>query len=120
MDLYYFRIKATNKDVATNYNLILYSPVFVVNRKKNVPLTVNQVFPSPFSTFIGVTFTDNVNADVQFDVYDVVGRSVYSQKLTVAGIYQELKMGSLAKGIYVVSVKIGDAEPQSFKLFGGN
>lgn len=120
LDLYYYRVKSVNYDAATNYSLSFYSPVFVVRRDKNVPLAVNRVFPSPFTNLIGVTFTDLVDKEVVLNLYDDLGRFVASQTAVPNGVYQEMKVPNLAKGIYFLSVKIGDGKPETTKLFGGD
>jgi PKD repeat protein len=119
LDLYYFRIKSVNNDAKTGYKFTFYSPTFVVNRNKDVPLAVNRAFPSPFTNLIGVTFTDVVDKEVVLNLYDELGRLVGSQTSVPNGVYQELKIPNLAKGIYFLSVKIGDGKPETIKLFGG-
>lgn len=119
LDLYYFRIKSVNNDAATAYKLTFYSPTFVVNRNKDVPTSVNRVFPSPFTNLIGVTFTNIVDKEVILNLYDDLGRLVGSQKSVPNGVYQELKIPNLAKGIYFLSVQIGEGKPETVKLFGG-
>lgn len=119
LDLYYFRIKSVNNDAKTGYKYTFYSPTFVVNRNKDVPLAVNRAFPSPFTNLIGVTFTNIVDKEVVLNLYDDLGRLVGSQTSVPNGVYQEFKIPNLAKGIYFLSVKIGEAKPETIKLFGG-
>ena len=120
LDLYYYRIKSVNSDAATKYAFSFYSPVFVVRRDKNIPLAVNRVFPSPFTNLIGVTFTDLVDKEVVLTLYDDLGRLVGTTTTVPNGVYLEFKIPNLAKGIYFLSVKIGDGKPETTKLFGGD
>ena len=119
-DIYYFRVKAINEDAGSNYKLDFYSDPFVVKRFKDTPLSVNKAYPSPFKDFIGVLFTDFVQDDVEFQLYDVAGRLITTEKLKVSGIYHEIKTVGLPKGIYLLSVTIGTNKPVTIKLFGGN
>ena len=120
LDLYYYRVKSVNADVATKYALTFYSPTFVVRRDKNTPLAVNRVFPSPFTNLIGVTFTDLVDKEVVLTLYDDLGRLVATTTTIPNGVYLEMKIPNLAKGIYFLSVKIGDGKAETTKLFGGD
>jgi Secretion system C-terminal sorting domain len=119
-DIYYFRVKSINTDAPSNYSLEFYSTPFVVSRFKDTPLAVNKVYPSPFTDFVGVLFTGIVQEDVEFQLYDVAGRLVSSEKLKLEGIYHEIKTGVLPKGIYLLSVKIGNKKGEAFKIFGGS
>ncbi len=119
-DVYYFRVKSINVDAVSNYKLEFYSPPFVVSRFKDTPLTVNKVYPSPFKDFIGILFTGFIQEDVEFQLYDVAGRMVSTEKLKLDGIYHELKTAGLPQGIYFLSVKLGNKKVDAIKLFGGN
>jgi PKD repeat protein len=118
LDLYYFRVKSVNTDVKSNYSFEFITPPFSVRRNKDVPLAINRVFPSPFTNTIGVTFTDIVGSEVVMNLYDDLGRLVATQTTTPNGVYQELKVPNLAKGVYFLSIKIGDGKPETTKLFG--
>jgi hypothetical protein len=118
LDLYYFRVKSVNGDVKSNYAFSFFTQPFAVRRNKDVPLAVNRVFPSPFTNLIGVTFTDLVSSEVEMNLYDDIGRLVATQTNVPNGVYQELKVDNLAKGIYFLTVKIGDGKPETTKLFG--
>ena len=120
-DLYYFRVRSVNSNTAANYKLDFKTTPFVVKRNKDLPLTINKVFPSPFTNFIGITFTDIPNADVVYDLFDVTGRLISSQTVAAFnGVYQELKVPNLPKAVYLLRIKIGDNKAESIKLFGGN
>lgn len=119
-DFYYFRVKSINENIPANYKLDFYSTPFVVTRYKDTPLTVNKVYPSPFTNFIGVLFTGIVKEDVEFQLYDMAGRLVTSEKINMNGIYHDIPVVGLARGIYLLSIKIGDKKPEAIKIFGGN
>ncbi len=119
-DIYYFRVRSYNEDVPSNYKLEFYSDPFVVRRFKDATIAVNKVFPSPFKDKIGVLFTDLVKEEALFDLYDVAGRLISSEKATLSGVYHELSVPNIPKGIYLLKVQIGTGKPVSFKLFGGN
>ena len=120
-DLYYFRVRSVNNNTAANYSLDFRTTPFVVKRNRDLPLAINKVYPSPFTSFIGVTFTDIPNADIVYDLFDVAGRLISSQTVAAfSGIYQELKVPNLPKAVYLLRIKIGDNKAESIKLFGGN
>ena len=83
-------------------------------------MSVNRVFPSPFTNLIGVTFTDLVDKEVVLTLYDDLGRLVATTTTIPNGVYLEMKIPNLAKGIYFMSVKIGDGKTETTKLFGGD
>ena len=119
LDFYYFRIKSYNENIPTNYSYYFVNTPFIVKRI-DVPPGVNKVFPSPFTNFIGVTFTDVIESEVTFNLYDVLGRLVSSEKANMNGVYHEFRADGLAKGIYLLEVKIGENKSETFKLFGGS
>ncbi len=116
LDLYYFRIKSINSGV--NYAFDFTTAPFAVRRDKNIPLAINRVFPSPFTNLISVTFTDIVTSEVVMTLYDDIGRLVTTTTAVPNSVYQDLKVPNLAKGIYFLTIKIGDAKPETVKLFG--
>jgi hypothetical protein len=118
LDLYYYRIKSVNADAKTGYNFNFTTPPFAVRRNKDLPLSINRVFPSPFTNVINVTFTDIVTSEVIMTLYDDLGRLIATQTTTPSSVYQDFKVGDLAKGIYFLTVKIGDGKPETTKLFG--
>jgi hypothetical protein len=121
LDLYYFRVRSVNSNTAANYSLDFRSTPFVVKRNKNAPLAINSIFPSPFTNYIGITYTDIPNVDIVYDLFDVAGRLISSQTVVAFnGVYQELKVPNLPKAVYLLRVKIGEDKPVSVKLFGGN
>ena len=120
-DLYYFRVRSFNGNTSANYRLDFRTTPFVVKRNRDLPLAINKIFPSPFTNFIGITFTDIPNADVIYDLFDVAGRLISSQTVAAfSGIYQELKVPNLPKAVYLLRIKIGENKAESIKLFGGN
>jgi hypothetical protein len=118
LDLYYFRIKSVNADAPSNYTYSFITPPFSVRRDKNIPLAINKVFPSPFTNLVTVSFTDIVTSEVVMSLYDDIGRLIATQTTTPNGVFQDFRVGSLAKGIYFLTIKIGEAKPETTKLFG--
>jgi hypothetical protein len=115
-DLYYFRIKSTNKDVASNYNYTFYSPILIVKRDGLLGLEVNKVSPNPFIDRLAISFTDVVGKPVQFRLLDAAGRVVIDETVDVAGVSHILQTGRLAQGMYLLNVKIEGKDAQTVKV----
>ncbi len=118
-NLYFYRLKIINEEPAINYQHEFYSPVIIMQR--NAPNTlVNRVFPSPASTAVGITFNSVVDQTVFYEVFDAAGRLVIKGRTDAPGPYLEIDLGeSLAKGMYVLRLKVGEGAFESFKFAGG-
>jgi photosystem II stability/assembly factor-like uncharacterized protein len=114
-NFYYFRIKVLHEDTTLNF----YTPPFVVKRDKAASLAINKVFPNPFTDNISVLFNDIVDENVEMNLYDVVGRLISTRTIRLKDVYIELPTRGLAKGVYILSVKVGSADPFTYKVFGG-
>ncbi len=122
LDVYYFRIKAHSSDAATNYSDTIISPVFAVNRTKNASLTVNKVFPNPFTNNVTIIFNDVVTQNIELKLYDDVGRLVLQNSIpsTYNNLSYNFKINGIAQGVYFLQTTIGSNKPQIIKLYGGN
>jgi Secretion system C-terminal sorting domain len=114
-NFYYFRIKVLHEDTTLNF----YTPPFVVKRDKAAPLAINKVFPNPFNDKLSILFTDVVDENVVMNLYDAIGRLVKSQTIKLKDVYYEFSTLGLAKGVYILSVKVGSVDPFTYKVFGG-
>jgi Secretion system C-terminal sorting domain len=116
-DLYFIRIKSINEDSAKT---TFYTDRFVV-RKDNISKngTLNVAFPSPFTNLLTVTFTDFIKEKVLFELFAVNGQKVYEETRDLNEFYADIKLPRLAKGIYLLSVKIGSNKPETVKVYGG-
>lgn len=118
-NLYFYRLKVINEEPAIGYAYEFYSPVLVMQRFEPANF-VHRVFPSPLSSAVGVTFNEVINQAVQYEVFDASGRLVTKGRADAPGPYLEIPVGpNLAKGIYVLRLKVGDAGFESFKFAGG-
>jgi PKD domain len=115
-NIYYFKVKVLHDDSTLNF----YTPPFVVKKDKATPLAINKVFPSPFRDKISVLFTDVVDDDVEMTLYDAIGRVIKYQKVRMKDVFMDFQTQSLAQGMYVLTVKVGSAEPLTYKVFGGD
>jgi len=100
--LYYLRVKATDLDGGTFYSDI------IVLRRNLEEVGVYRVYPNPFSDHINIAFNDIVNADVQIEIYDALGRKVSDTAVTVPDMFTRIELGDLARGTYVLRVTIGE------------
>jgi hypothetical protein len=115
-DFYYFKIKVIHDDSTLNF----YTAPFVVKRNKNEALAINRIYPNPFKDKVGILFNDVVDNEVIIKLYDAVGRLITTQTVRMKDVYYQLSLPSLAKGVYILSVKVGDKDPFVKKLFGGD
>jgi hypothetical protein len=87
---------------------------FVGRNVKLVPENLSlSVFPNPFNPTTTISFSLPISSPVRFDVFNLLGRSVYRADLgrLNAGTHQQLfNLPGLASGTYVVRLKAGGAE----------
>ena len=115
-DVIYYRLKVINENTDLGYALEFYTDTIVV-RKDVQPDLVQNVLPNPFSDFIGVSFSSVVTQPVVFRLFDMSGKLVYNETTTPNAVSYQIKDLNLPTGVYMLSVKIGDAEEKAFKLF---
>ncbi|MBE2209062.1 MAG: PKD domain-containing protein [Saprospiraceae bacterium] len=118
-NLYFYRLKVISEEPAIGYSYEFYSPVIAMQRSTPAE-TVNRIFPSPATTFVGVTFNGVVTERVDYEVYDAAGRLVLRGRSEGPGPYLEIDLGDrLAKAMYVLRLRVGDKNWESFKFAGG-
>ncbi|MGM0574048.1 MAG: T9SS type A sorting domain-containing protein, partial [Bacteroidota bacterium] len=81
-------------------------------------LFLTQNFPNPFRERTNIRFGLSEGADVQLDVFDVMGRKVETliDSYLEPGFYEEeWSPAGISEGIYVVSLKTGQ-EKETFKM----
>jgi hypothetical protein len=118
-NLYFYRLKIINEAPEIGYAYEFYSPVIVMQR--NAPVAaVNRIFPSPATTFLGVTFNGLAEAPVQYDIFDAAGRLIQQGTVPAPGPYLHIDIQQpLATGMYVLRIKVGDKAFESYKFVGG-
>ena len=116
-DLYFVRVRAINFNADGSYYEEVLTETLVVSRREET-VAVRRVFPNPFVQQIDLTFNNLVEAPVTMSLYDIAGREVYTERRTLNGeSYISLNLpNAVAAGNYVLSVRIGEGEPTSFKL----
>lgn len=118
--LYFFRLRVVNEDTDEGYEEIFYSPTIAL-RRENVysGKEVLRVFPNPFNGFVEATFTDVLDEDVFYELYDMSGRLLRKGNQAVSGPLLRLELGGLPTGAYLLSLKVGEeGEERVFKLLG--
>jgi hypothetical protein len=86
----------------------------VTPRESPLPADLSlSVYPNPFNPATTIFFTLPKSSPVRFDVFDLLGRTVYQTDLgrLNAGTHQQLfNLPGLASGTYVVRLKAGGKE----------
>jgi hypothetical protein len=116
--LLFFRIRSINTNDDIDYSYNFYSPTMVVRRNIEEN-TVNKIFPNPFTDQINVTFTSVIQEEVKVELFDTAGRLLYEQLGIPGDVIVQLQNLSLPNGLYLLNVKIGDQEDNTYKLFSG-
>ena len=115
-DLYFVRVRAINGNSAIDYYEEVLSPTVVVSRRDE-PLAVSQVFPSPFTTYLDVTFNQLLDGPVDMRLYDAAGRLVARDTRTLEQeSFTTLYVGDVPEGAYFLSVQIGNNEPTTTQV----
>ena len=115
-DVYFFRIKSVNANPATAYSYTFTTPIFVVKRKADAPISVYRVLPTLFTDRVGITFNNAIEEEITFEVFDIMGRKVFNEALTINSAFHEIQIPNLSNGVYLLSVKIGENKPETFKI----
>lgn len=112
----FYRLKVVNNNDAVDYNYEFYSDPLVM-QKDELGADILKVFPNPFQTEINLTFTQAINADIKYELFDVSGRLMARNTIAGGGdIFKTLTMPDLSNGVYNLRVTIGEQEPLVYKL----
>ena len=117
-DLYFYRIKVINEDADNGYFLEYYSPTITIRRRFE-GVEVFRAFPNPFVDHVNFTFTDRLQSEVAFELYDLNGRLIFESSELVNDVFYRLDMPPVPAGVYYLSVRIGEADEEIFQLLGG-
>jgi general stress protein CsbA len=66
-----------------------------------------------------VTFTDQVNQLVTFDLFDASGRLVFQHEEFINDVFVTLDVVPVVAGTYYLGIKIGDNEEKFYPVVGG-
>ena len=61
----------------------------------------------------------SVNKNVEIKLFDVAGRLITSKTTRLKDVYIDFPTQGLAKGVYILSIKVGSNDPFTKKIFGG-
>ena len=118
-DLYFFKLKVINENEAIDYSYEFETPIIVVKREAD-EAKVFDPFPNPFFDNINLTFNDNIQETVTYDMFNAAGQLVLKGVIDAPGIFATIHVpGGLVAGVYFLQIRIGEGEAQVFKLFGG-
>jgi hypothetical protein len=67
-------------------------------------LTIN-VYPNPVTNYVNIKFNASVLQSYHVSIFDVNGRILKKQKLSINSSETQIKMDDLANGIYYLNVK---------------
>jgi hypothetical protein len=67
------------------------------------------LFPNPNKGNFTVQFNSTSNNDVNIDVHDLRGRTIFNKKYTNSGMFtQNLQLDNVQSGVYLVTVQEGE------------
>ncbi len=79
------------------------------NQGKNLNLMNLQgmVYPNPFSESITISFSEEISGNINIEIDDLLGRTVYCNKYSAT---QELEIGlsNLTSGLYNIKIQTGN------------
>lgn len=103
-DKIYYRIKQVDVDGAFNY-----TDIKSIDLKKNSSVKLDG-YPNPVKDLYHLTITGIKDDKVSIDVFDILGRSVSRQSLSIfkGANYHDLNLGSYSPGTYIVRVSSGE------------
>lgn len=111
-NLYYFRLK-----VLLENDEFFYSDVIIINRFET-DLDFQNVYPSPFTNYLDISFNAMMTEATTFSLYDAAGKLVARQVITLDNVYFRFELPELSKGVYFLVVETGN-EKLTKKLLKG-
>ncbi len=120
-NLYFVQIFgiSTNEELGIADTIVM--PIMVANKDlaENENAEVEIVAqPNPFSSETVLTFTGYVNGDVTFELFDVAGRLLATEKKNFdAGLSTTYNAPNLATGLYILRYTIDGQEPKLFRIY---
>jgi hypothetical protein len=75
-----------------------------------------QIYPNPLATNQKLNIAYNLSEPAVGTIYDNVGKVIFYFDLKAGKALKELTLPSLASGIYLVSIKVGNTKISNFKL----
>jgi len=120
-NLYFVQILgiSTNEELGIADTIVM--PVMVANKDliENEGAEIEIVAqPNPFNSQTVLTFTDYVNGDVTFELFDVAGRLLATEtKNFEGGLSTSYNAPNLATGLYILRYTIAGQEPKIFRIY---
>ncbi|MCB9263630.1 MAG: T9SS type A sorting domain-containing protein [Lewinellaceae bacterium] len=116
--LYFFRLRVVNDGAVEGEEDAFYSSTIAIRKESFYSgKEVLRVFPNPFGAYIEATFTDVMDDDVFYELYDMSGRLVLKGTQKVTGPLMHLEMRDQPTGVYLLSLRVGpEGEERIFKL----
>ncbi|MDX9696726.1 MAG: T9SS type A sorting domain-containing protein, partial [Bacteroidales bacterium] len=101
-------------DVANENKSVSFAMSVVSSVNDIMPGEVS-VFPNPSQGIINIRFEER-KENIQINVYDVIGKSVFTKTLPQIENIEIIDLTNQPKGLYFVSIKSGDGEVISKKI----
>ena len=88
------------------------NPIGISNISSEIPnkFILHQNYPNPFNPVTKIKFELPKSSNIEFNVYDILGRKVYTEYINKsAGTYEiDFDASGFASGVYFYSVKAGE------------
>lgn len=88
------------------------NPIGINNISSEIPgkFTLHQNYPNPFNPVTKIKFELPKSSNIEFIVYDILGRKVYTEYINKpAGTYEiDFDASGFASGVYFYSIKAGE------------
>lgn len=84
---------------------------------KNEKLRALSIFPNPANDIAHIVFDSNINTVVNITVYNIVGKTISTQKTSITSGLNDIKIdvNNFHKGIYLVKIQYGN-NTQTLKM----
>lgn len=74
--------------------------------------TINEnavcIFPLPADNFVGIQFENAVSSTISLSIIDLLGKSVYSETVSIDGNMIKTDLTSIPDGLYILSLRNGE------------
>ncbi len=99
---YYYLVQTDQDGSTTSYEVIVVS-------RGEVGFEIIRLFPTPASSSVNLTFTNDQMSTVDISLYDITGRIVMNRSVnTTVGVNEvNMDITNLSKGVYFVKVNDG-------------
>lgn len=116
-NLYFVKIFGISVNESIGLRDTIEMPIMVANKNTDEGTEIFSSNPNPFTSQTTLTFTNFIDGDVQFELFDVAGRLLSKETQSINGVFTTYQAPGLATGLYILRYTVGDEESRIFRIY---